>query len=521
MKVEMLIAPYKNVYDNVFLKITAPFVLYAFLLFNGYLGINFGHHWDEWIFISFVDKYFKSGNLLPDRYIYPSLCHYLSLFAGYVFKILNSNQLNIAFFQKLEFKIFLRYVFLSLSCLSVFWVYILILKITKRYKYAFVAGLIFCASFEFSYHSRWAVSDLIATQFACLSTLILFLDLKRSKRLMLSSFVAGIAAGTKYTAGIVLINILIMLAVENIDQKNNVSIKRLLPGLLIIFISFSFAFILTTPGCVIEPKIFFQDILWQKDVYASGHYGYTVAPGLSHLIKLSLYIIFVIFSKYAFVSIVVAFLVLVGAYYAFIKKEWNVFGLFFVMALYIVFLSFFKVMLVRNVMYVLPYFAAMAAYGFFSLDNNIVKRETIAAAEGLFIILLLFSLQAVVDSSWSVYRKDRIDVKRELNSFLERNRGKHFIYSKSVSRLLALESDVPGTRDSYLMFFKDEVSWKYFEANRFRLYQTIAGPGDINFNYYPTWNGKDRIVILKAADARQGILAGLYLESQRIYQNRD
>ena len=393
------------------------------------------------------------------------------------------------------------------------WVYILTLKITKKYWFALLAGLIFCGSFEFSYHSRWAVSDLIAVQFAFLSTTILFLDMSAARRIFWSACIAGIAAGTKYTAGIVCLNTLIFMVVNLQPWKGVGQRKAFIRQLFLVGAVFAIAFFITTPGCVYHMKTFFSALHAQRRIYGGGHVlSDTVNPGWEHLSKMGAYFILVLFSRLPVASVFISILCLTGVVNALLKKDWNIFGLFLVMAVYIAYVSLFKVMIVRYILYVLPYFVVLAAYGLSALHEWFKNRRRILMVNAVLLCLVAFSLHAVVHASWSIYRKDSIDMKKEMALYLGANPENKYVFSASVRKLLAepnSSTEASPRSEAFLMFLKNEVEPEHFPKIAFNRYKTIGGPQDVNFDYYPVWAGADRIVIVKLKNANQEMLDDL------------
>jgi hypothetical protein len=464
------------------------------LFINGAIGIDFGYHWDEEIFVEQASDSFNSGVFLPHLYIYPSFCYYLVVFAGGIYKIFNSETPINALLLSSDFYVFIRYIFLFISSLTVIWVYLLTLKITKKTFISLFAGLLFCSSFEFCYHSRWAVSDCIAVQFAFLSTLILFLDTNFKRKIIWSSLVAGIAIGTKYTAGIVCINILFYIFYDFFNKKEaENSIKELLR-----FVAFCFiGFIITTPGAICEPFLFAGSLIHQKNIYSTGHYGYTIQSGFPHFMKIIEYVVFVLFSDMSFVSVSFFILMVLGIIYIISKKELHVAVMFATMLIYIIFISTFKVMIVRNLLYVFPVFIVVAALGFDYL-LGLIRKQYVFILKFVFVIFIGFSIISVVSSSISIYNKNKIDYAREVKNYILKNPDKNFIFSPQISSLINIKnSNEIILNNSYLIFLKDEISCDKYIANKRKQFEKVIGVKDINLDYYPTWLGSNRIIIMK------------------------
>jgi hypothetical protein len=478
------------------LVVTTPVILYAFLLINGMLGIDFGKHWDEGFFVIQAQETFESGILLPSRYIYPSFCYDLTVIGIVVYRAILGNIDIATLAQDYNFYLFMRFVYCAIASLTVVWVYVLAFKIGERYWPSLVAGLVVCSSFEFSYHSRWAVSDCVAVQFATLSTLFVFLNISRRSKILLGALVAGIAAGTKYTAGIVCVNVL-ALVLDGV-RVNRKDAKAVAVELGFFCASLFAGFVLTTPGSILEMSQFLQDLAWQKGIYSTGHLGYTVAPGLGHVGKILCYTALSLFSKNSAISAVVFAAALLGAFSLLMRRQWHLFCLFGVMVLYIAFVASFDVMIVRNLLVILPFFALLASLGCRYLGDWIQAGRVNVAIDIGISALLCYSCSSVVVASLSVYNKDKIDMAQEVQEYIQHNRGKKFYFSPKALALKNVQNnaDTPS-EGSYVMFFKDEIPYTQYRANVFNQFVRTIGVDDVNFNYYPTWSGVDRIVVAR------------------------
>jgi len=403
-----------------------------------------------------------------------------------------------------------RLLFLLISSLTVIWVYILSFKITRSFIAALIAGLIFSASFEFNYHSRWAVSDTVAVQFVFLSTMILFLGLSFRKKIILSSIIAGLALGTKYTAGIAILNIytyIISFKGINFSKKTDI----------IIYSTFIFivTFIFLTPGTVLEPLKFYGDLETTSYHYSSWHFGYTVPAGTIHCAKIIKYIIFCIFSKNYIISIFISLFFFIGVVYSLKTKNINVISLSLVMALYLFYVSRYRVMLVRNILYIFPYFCVVSSLGAFFIFKKIKSKIIIKYLNIIIILILSYSTALVTNAALTIYHKEKLDVKGDLQNFLEVRHKDRFFFSRGVCDLMSFQQNTVPMKSSYLVFFKNEARWPFLQANKYRLYKKVLGVQDINFDYYPTWLGQDRIVIMRYSDANDHLLEDLGIKACR------
>ncbi len=465
-----------------------PAVLFLWLMLNGVLGLRFGQHWDEGLFVHQVWKAQQEHTLLPHEYIYPSFSFDVVLVATKIYQTLGGSN---------DFQVCLRFIFLTITSLTVIWVYLLTLKITKNLLAATVGGLVVCASFELSYHSRWAVADGPAAQFAILSTAVLFCDASRGKKLIFSALIAGVAAGTKYTAGIVCLNILIFIFRSTFGLGANW--KTVTRELLMLFVGFSVGFLLTTPGAVLEWVSFIVDIGFQRKVYASGHYGHTVSAGLEHFWKISQYVGLVLFAKIPFVSLLVLLLAVTGTVSAWVRKEWDQFGLFIVMLAYVIYVSAFRAMIVRNLLYILPYFAVLAGIGFAAISRKLPSGKVSVLFPSVIVLLLLFSCAQVMAASLTIFHKRDLNLAGELERYVKQNPDKQFAFSPGAAALIHAPPNKPApAANVYAVYLKSEKPAPDSVSNRYHHFEKVIGIEDVNLDYYADWSGDDRIIVEKS-----------------------
>lgn len=493
-----------------------PAILYCYLVVNATLGINFGYHWDEEVLTGYVDEFQASGPQLPRAYLYPSVCYFIVLLLSFAYRSMHAlDALATApLTGEIGFTLFARSVFIYIACLSVVWTYALALKVTRQRWCAVLAGLIFCSSFEFSYHSRWVATDLIAVQFAMLSLLLLFTDMRFERRIILSAVVAGIAAGTKYTAGIFCLNIALAILVENRPWSSwQAAITTLRQWMLSGLVSVV-TFVVTTPGSIFHYEQFNYYLHYQHNMYAGHHIvSDTFAAGWQHLAKMMEYFSLTLFSPIATMSVLVFLLAIAGGTVAAVRKQWNLCGIFLTLVCYTALLSQFQVMIPRNVLFVLPCCVVLASYALLATQETLGKKGVVLSAA----IMLCFAAPSMVwvaQASWTVFTKNRIDMKQQLNQFLAGKELKHFVFSGRVREMmkpaLVLENG-PLEADMNLVFLKSEVSDMHYSKVGYGKYKTLGSGMDINFDYYPNWAGPDRVVIIKLADANPFMLNDLKL----------
>jgi len=319
--------------------------------------------------------------------------------------------------------------------------------------------------------------------------------------LRLAGLAAGLAAGTKYTAVLAVVPVLFAGLQAGKDRKDRVRI-----GLEILFL-FALAFFVTTPGAIFDFQCFSRDLKEQILIYGRwGHAPYNVSPGLGHFFLVLQYLCLAAFSKYAAIACAIFILALLGLR-VLLKQEQKT-ALFFLCfpALYIILLSAQKVMIIRNLMALLPFFALLAARGFFYLRDNFIKSRPMRLFFSILIIGAL-SLNAgwLIRAAGSIKNKGRADYPSQLSAYLWRNPDKQFLVSPKVYQALVdLNQPLPqnifkdhSALGSAFIFYLSEIPAGEREfVNRFKYGLFWFGPYEVNFNYYPTWIAGERIVVM-------------------------
>ena len=110
----------------------------AILLATGFVGLDFGRHWDEWLAMRSLRQAIASEVLLPDFYNYPSVPFWLSLWSlspeipgdlpRYQRELADLQAHLDGFVMSPEFRLRVRGVFLVVSSLAVLWTYLACLR---------------------------------------------------------------------------------------------------------------------------------------------------------------------------------------------------------------------------------------------------------------------------------------------------------------------------------------------------------------------------------------------------------
>jgi hypothetical protein len=509
-------------------------VLFAFSFNLGKTGIDFGEHWDQRKIIKTVVRTYEEAIILPGWYNYPSLSYGLILFASLpdsisavlgegdgvasqlvgfkhdVDDVLGASEKVRAALQSKDFPLRARLFFLFLTLLTGLWVYLLARQVGSTRWVALFAASLFFSSWEVAYHARWIAPDGLLMQFGTLT--LLFVMLAVSSRgyqplvwLVLSAVAAGLTSGAKYYGGIFLVPVLMGAYVFLRANKQTYREMILLSiGLIGVFTA---TFLITTPGAMVDPLRFIKHINFEIYHYSTGHFGYTVEAGWEHFWLYLTYLVLVAFSPYSPLAAVVFLLGLLGVY-ALIKQRmswWVVVIFLFIPVFQVAYMSQQKVLFMRNYLIVLPFVAILAGQGLAFLWN---LRQLASPAIRAGVVVLALGL-LIANFSWqytaaqSIPRREQADLSAHLLETIQASPNKTFYLSPQAQELSASFNFPNVVNDpsqaELLIYFSRENGRSY--SNRFGMYRTPFGPYEVNFNYYPSWDGDTRLVVMKLEDA--------------------
>ena len=511
------------------LKILPISLIIAIVVTTGLRGVDFGYHWDEDPAQLYpLKEAILSGTLLPNWYIYPSVNNWLNLFAlvpSAVKDLLTSSQtgLNIAHLVKVVdsqiFLLRLRSLRIFISAFSIVWAYVTVLLWKKNWLQAVLAASILGFSFEIAYHSRWVATDVIMMQFGALTVFGIVLAIHQPEKrvwIKLAAVAAGLACGTKYPGGIFLLPV--AFTAYQIQGKE-MRKRKVLPILEVVAI-FLGTYLISTPGTVLQSTRFWEDVTRVVNIYGEkGHFRYTATPGLSHLMKIFTYLGLDLLSKYMPIALYFSLFSLVGAYA--IWKESRKLGLVLVLLplLYILYFSIQRVMIVRNLLVLSPFIAILSTNGI----AYIWKRLTNKLLQVCLIVITIAAL--IVNAAWLIYAGETIRYRgtdqyvHELVDFIEdrpdtiflvSDQARTAIESINAEQLTNITSEMKKEVD-VIAIYAFEVPHTIWPANIWDLTITTFGPQEVNFNYYPTWEGNDRVVLMNIDRARE---IGISLEEE-------
>lgn len=530
--------------------VAVPFaILLLFAVVVGLRGLDFPYHPDERINLNTVRTAYETKDFVPQVYFYPSLFHWIEVWTALpdVAATVHTHQgdgplldviantiygdYDATLLPRLEehaFELRVRGAFLLVSLLGLVWVYAAVLVWRESWGEALLAAALIALSWEISTHARWIAPDVVMMQFGALTLLCAFLAVKRAGSrwwLAAAAVAAGLATGTKYPGGMLFL--LVLIAASPAQAAGDSWARRLgrfAAQSVPLAALFALTYLITTPGTVLIPAIFLQELTDIVSHYGEGHYGYTVEPGLSHAGHNLEWLVLVLWSRAALIGVAVTALIVVGA--GVVLREWNRYTalLMVVPPLYFVYMSGQRAFYVRNLFVIAPFLALMAAAGAGWLWARLRIVPLRAALAGGLAVMLAFNAVDMVRSANSVARsaEDESYALAELVDYLDDHADTQILASQRViDDLLAYEGQ---PRDNVRAFGHwdefDLVLWDR-RADRLHtpvgwpmprrgLFTRIFGPDYFNVDYYPSRRGYPYLLVEPGVFLDMGYQNGLF-----------
>jgi hypothetical protein len=223
------------------------------------------------------------------------------------------------------------------------------------------------------------------------------------------------------------------------------------------------------------------------------------------------YLALVVFSKYSALAAVLFLFALIGTVDLF--REDAAIAILFLSfpVLYFLYMASQNVMIVRNYLVIVPFLAVLASRGCVAVRGRLRWRALRIALVSAISAVALVNLLWLGKAAFTVRGRTRIDRVAQLSAYLDDHPRETFFLSDSVATDLAARLKTPRPNVTSVLpaatsavFYASEVQkrdWKLWTANRFDYVRTWFGPYEVNFNYYPSWSGDDRIVVMSAQSA--------------------
>ena len=475
------------------------------MILTGWLGVDFGEHWDQQHRVRDLTHALQENTLLPDDYNYPSVTFWLTLLAAApeVAEVVDLDPETeefrgelTAYLRSDAFQFAARRLFLVVTSLTSLWVFGALLAWRRRVLEGLVAAALVAGSFEIAYHARWVAPDAILMQFCAMSALgcVCALRTRRTSAwLTLAAVAAGLAAGTKYTGGACLLPVVVVALGE----------PRRVAALARVTTVFALTFLVTTPGALLEPTRFLTHVLYEIQHYQEGHVGFTVEAGGEHLFKMLRYLLLAGPSPWALASVPLCLLGLLGAVGLWRDSRRLALVILVLPLLFVPYLASQKVMFVRNLLLVMPFAAILSARGAGLVwDLCRARPARLALAAGLTAIVGA-NIGFTYYAARTIGNDTTERLARAVEGYIEGRPELVFQLSPRVDALLQEHGAQPGahvrrepdeTADVIALFPLEIRTQGYWPSNDPDLKDTL-GPLSVNYDYYATWWSRHVIMI--------------------------
>lgn len=493
-------------------------------LYYGIKGANWGFHWDEGKLYGGIKNVADSGVLLPRWYNYPSatflitfgitnltigIDNFARVFGGGWTMYCLPNHLWVI--PSLEYQTLInnsRAIFVVLGSFNALFIYTSCRLLNHSKITSALAGSLILGSFPIFYHSRWVTPDplmLLMGNIAITSFLWAWTK-PNNKRLLVTILASSLVLSSKYPGGLFLI---LPLIIANI---NGISIKKTTVSLIIYLI----LFILITPGSILDSSNFLRDIKYELHHYKTlGHGVWTVASTTDHIHKITSFFTFRALSSNSITSSTLFIGSCLGFILLFRQNRTLALSLSIVPILYIVYFSTQRVMFVRNILVVLPFFFLFLGVLINYFEKNLKNREFLLSI-GILLCILPSWINHIASTN-SLFIREEV-IKTEISNYIDVNKNENILISKSVWYLLpkGLQKNFVNWKDDNKTniqiicelgdlnlrtekYILPELLGRY--ANKPNLYEVIAGANELDINYYPDWLGKKRYVTIYGQEA--------------------
>jgi len=482
---------------------------------TGLRGRDFGHHWDEveWQLMP-VRRMVEGRHWIPPAEMYPGVARWLVLVPALpkgLATLLRGDGIQPGLARALarpDYLLDARSMFIVVSAGAILWVYLAARALGRPRWEASVAAAGLGLSWEYAYHARWLATDCIVVQFSALTVYLLarFQRDRRSWLLYAAAVSAGLGMGTKYPAGLLLVPVWLASALALPVGRVRAQAQRV----FLLGASAAATYLVTSPATVLDAAKFVERVAAIQATYARASAGYGVASTWEHLGIVVEYLALAYFSPYRVVALLL-FAGLVVGVVAWWREEPRLALL--VGALPLAFLVIFgiryRTVVVRNYLLLTPFLALFMARGFGWLAVRATERKALlrvgAAALGVVGLAQAWWLVAAGESIRHVTAEAEV---RDAFAYVWAHPRTTFQLSPRVRELggkLQLGAPPNATTspaEAVVLFARAEGPSPFtIPANDPFFTLAVLGPREVNFDWYPTWTGQDRVIVMTRAKA--------------------
>jgi hypothetical protein len=524
------------------------FLLFLIPVVTGFIGVDYGKHWDEFYVSQGLENSVRNLTFIPSTYFYSGMYFnmgYLALGGDFtelmgtsfsevrkspqfVFKL--SDHPRIMEAQKklqrklwsTEFKLRLRRMYVVFSALSVFVLYFAIRGWRSGYLEPLAGAGLMALSWDVGYHARHIAVDNMMMVFGALVLLCIIRYAKEDQQksrlrwIVLGSIAAGMAAGSKIVGMLLVVPVLISVIVFRGECSMKAALARMA---LVPLVAFGTLFVVS-PGLLLDPVRVINSYALGSSHYGEGFgtwYSYYARPYLGQVPLIFRYFVESVFSPYRTVSMVFGIFSLVGltAMYREDRKFFLVFLSFPV--IYLAIFAGMKLMIVRNFLVVLPFFAVAVSRGVGETYRRFGGlRYTRYVMVGFLLCWAVLNTAFMFNAAASVRPYSSGEMIDRFSKYLKKNPERAYYLSPGIvsemikaghgDLTLKATANAGKSKDALCALFLAEYPAERWQANRSGFFEHVIGSHEVNFDYYPTWVGHNysvRIYVLTHEKAKK------------------
>ena len=489
---------------------TAALITSAYI--SGFIGLDFGYHPDEWEHHLHVLNSATTGSLLPGGYyVYPSLIHWVSLTGSGIWKVTTGGLISEMTLE--EFVLPARAIALAISVAGGWGLYLAGKRLMGSWA-GFAAAGIYLTSWHLAFHARWLAPDamLAAVTAFFIWALVSRWTFPTSRRWALAAAaLVGFATSTKYQGAALLLPVLIAtwFITRSETQRIRAAVKGWARDVGVSFV----AFLLITPGAVLEPTHFVRDLIWNLDHYEDGHKIYffnimseTIFDPVRYALAVFQYVTTSMASSYLVVSLIIMALAAIGVW-SLIRRDWRLAILLIVPPTFLlVYFSTLTVFFPRNFLLILPFIALLAGTGLQYLITALPRPWSIALRVFVAVALVVFAIDLwraaqTIDEQGPRQRAellaDRVAAEpdkcwRISDALIESMNGYGIAPTPSPADDGRTERVAFSTSEFALLPDDTQLrAWPGYVPGYF----DWLGSREVDFSYYPSWPGEPRVLV--------------------------
>jgi Dolichyl-phosphate-mannose-protein mannosyltransferase len=489
-------------------RIDGSTILFICILSGCYINIfrslDFGYHWDEGIQYKLLVQTAENFIPLPlNFYNYPSFMYDISLIVGLILLAI-AKTTGIDTLHSNYWFVPMRTIFSTLCFMGIFFLFLAIKRSFGKLP-AFFTGFVMMFSFQIQYHSRWIASDMLLASLACI-WIYVYLSPKKSQgifSLYLPAIVAGVGTSIKYQGAVLLLPTLISLILSKESKKYTLILKNIL--------TFLVAFLMITPGALIQAPVFVRNVLEENKHYRTTHGEYlgvqinlvnSPIEFLGHSIR---YLFFIVPSSLSAIGILLSTLFIFGLWQIFRKKQWsNVIFLVFPLLITLLYYSTLSVWIARNLLFLFPFVITISAAGMSYLVKVRLFRKFVTV---ICLVIAPAGLFTTFKDAQTIVQRGDIQLVNLLKQTVEGDSSTCYFASGKVLSLLSdqrifhekenyrEEERVWVILDTELRSHAQDIQLERWPAFGDKFFRTI-GSKEVDFNSYPYWFGDPRFILL-------------------------